>query len=260
MIKKLKNWARQILKKTAEVKQKIGEFERGKKKVVESAEERIDWIIKKQIEFDTDDRSKIVDSIRIAMSDPNLDAKIFEKKIDEGLNFVVLKSAKRFGGGIGFLIEKNGNREAQITFTPEKDRLNMTHREVHSQKFGISGGTLLKTIEEYFRVLTKEAIIPPELKYFSIEAGQVKVIEWVLKNGYQFEKESDAKLFEEIVSGKKNNDYIIADLTKGKLFANFIFEKEVYNQNYEEIAKKPSDARKYSVMFKLKKEIPSVTN
>ena len=144
--------------------------------------------------------------------------------------------------------------KAQITFNPEDGNvLNMVHREAQSQSLGISGSSLLRKIEEYFKVLQESKVLSPETN-FSVEAGQATVAQWALKNGYRFKNTEQEQLFDSIISGKKLDEYIVTDIGDGKLFDSYIFKRDVYDQHERDIDNDSTLAKKYSIHFTLIKK------
>lgn len=78
-----------------------------------------------------------------------------------------------------------------------------------------------------------------------------------MKNAYAFKDREQEQLFHAIVSGEKNDEYIVADVGEGKRFDGYIFRRDVYNSCKEDMNKDPTLAKKYSVRFALfKKLIP----
>ncbi|MBT7772644.1 hypothetical protein HN713_03045 [bacterium] len=185
-------------------------------------------------DFTNKERDEFVDNFKKALESSE-DTKLFEKNISENLTFTAYKGAARFGGGIMFRISEGEEIKAQITFNPEEGNvLNMVHREVQSQSLGISGNSFLKKIEECFEILKKEEVLPQETT-FSMESGQVTVVQWALKNGYIFKDDGQRQLFDAIASGQKNDEYVITDIGDGKLFDSYIFRKETYESHEKKL-------------------------
>lgn len=184
---------------------------------------------------------------------------LFNLNINNNIRFEAYKGEDKFGGGYCFRIIDGDRIKAQMNFEVKKDfALSLFHREVNSQKLGINGSSLLRKIEEYFEVIV-EKDKDFEIKEYSMESGQIKVIRWALKNEYSF-REEDEELFDLICSGHKSEKYIIADigdekLEDKKLFQGYIFERNIYEEKREEMEKDPSLAEKYSLRFTLFKKI-----
>jgi len=187
--------------------------------------------------------------------------KLFEVEIGRNLSFVAYKAEARFGGGIVFRIMDGKDVKTQITFNPEESGvLGMVHREVQSQSLGISGSSFLRKIEEYFQIL-KEANALTSATSYSVDAGQSTVIQWALRNGYEFKDLEQRMLFESIISAQ-NDKYVIVDVGEGALFDHYIFHKETLEKHKDEIYADPTKAKDYSVRFQLTKSLgnPVVDN
>jgi hypothetical protein len=103
------------------------------------------------------------------------------------------------GGQISFQLLNEEKKPAELIFAKTDQGWNMYHRLVQSQELGISGTTFLKQAEKFFEILKKNKKIKEEKIGF--EAGQVDVIEWGIKNGYDFATEEDRKKFEKVKNG-----------------------------------------------------------
>ncbi len=141
----------------------------------------------------------------------------------------------------------------------EESVLDMSHREVSSQDLGINGSAFLAKIEEYFKVMI-ERDEDFKIKEYSLETGQIEVIEWALKNGYFFRNNEEREVFELISRGGECEKYVIVnigdeELEAKKLFQGYLFERRVYEEEKEEIEKDYSLAEKYCLRFSLLKEI-----
>jgi len=207
--------------------------------------------------FTNEEKKEFVRIFRESRDNPEA-ALLFEKNIGGNVNFVAYKGEARFGGGILFRVMDGEEIKAQITFDPETGNvLNMVHREVQSQSFGISGSSLLIKIDEYFKALEESKVLSPETT-FSVEAGQASVAQWALKNGYAFKDREQEQLFHSIISGQKNDEYLITDVGDGKLFNSYFFRRDVYNLHKSDLDENPTLAKKYSVRFTLIKKLMPV--
>jgi len=200
--------------------------------------------------FTNEEKGEFVRNFSKANESPKA-TKLFETNISESLTFVAYKAEESFGGGIMFRIVEGEDIKAQITFNSEEEgAFNMVHREVQSQSLGISGSSLLRKIEEYFKILQESKSLPNKL-IFSIEAGQETVAQWALKNGYEFKSAEQEQLFNSIISGQKGDEYVVTNIGDGNLYDSYIFEKDVYSQHEKEIHKDPTLAKEHSVRFTL---------
>jgi len=203
--------------------------------------------------FTDEEKREFVSTFKQAAGNPEAN-KLFEKNISENITFIAYKTEENFGGSIMFRIMEGEDIKAQITFNPEDGNvLNMVHREAQSQSLGISGSSLLRKIEEYFKVLQESKVLSPETN-FSVEAGQATVAQWALKNGYRFKNTEQEQLFDSIISGKKLDEYIVTDIGDGKLFDSYIFKRDVYDQHERDIDNDSTLAKKYSIHFTLIKK------
>lgn len=204
--------------------------------------------------FTTEEKTELVRVFRESRDNPEA-VQLFERHIGGNINFVAYKAEARYGGEIFFRVMDGNEVKAQINFRPKKgDVLDMVHREVQSQTLGISGSSLLVKIEEYFKVLEEAKLLSSETT-LAVEAGQVSVAQWALKNGYKFKNQEEEQLFQAIASGQKRDEYIVTDVGDGKLFDSYIFKRDIYESHKSEMNEDPTLAKKYSVRFVLVKRL-----
>ena len=105
----------------------------------------------------------------------------------------------------------------------------MYHRLVQSQNLGISGTTFLRKAEDFFGILKQNKKIEEE--NIGFEAGQMDVIEWGLKNGYDFQTNIDREKFEKVKKG--NPGFVtgvdLVDPEDGMEKKNFIVSRQKYD-------------------------------
>lgn len=101
------------------------------------------------------------------------------------------------------LANKKGLGDLVFSTYPKSQHYHLRHREVDTGNLGISGSDMLKKAESVIQTLIETGVLPE--KPLSIEAGQVGVIDWALRNGYQFLSEEKQKLYESIKAG--HSDY-----------------------------------------------------
>jgi len=158
---------------------------------------------------------------------------IYTEDIGDGIQYQIT-----FGEGIlvFHLIDKTGDILANFICEPSGNRIKFTHREVVTnlkEETGISGSDYLKKAEDFLRIFLDvvEAGMDKEKrkKFFEIEAGQIKVIEWADKNHYHIEDAKQKKLLDQIKAGVS---HIITDeFARGNLFKGYIIKtKEDYDR------------------------------
>ena len=81
--------------------------------------------------------------------------------------------------------------------------IELAHREVYTQSLGLGGSTFLYLVEQQLKNLIESGHLPD--RPILIEAGQSRVIDWALKNGYQFMTEAEAELYEQIQSDQSEH-------------------------------------------------------
>jgi hypothetical protein len=208
------------------------------------------------------DQQKILDSAKeIRYGFKTLIGFYYSEKIREGLNFFLDSD----GRTVSFSIKNDLlERVADLQFDKIDDSFVLTHRYIKKMlaSFGIGSSEFLSKAEEILKFLLL-AENNTEIKHFKINAAQVNVIKWALKNFYEFQNEEEEKLFNSII---ENNDeqYVITDefSYRGR-YGTYIFKKEnipearkLFEQQKESLENDGElDIRKLSVRFTLAKEI-----
>ena len=214
--------------------------------------------------FDTPlDAQKVINSINEA--DPNVrsagDKIFYSEEIDQGLNYLACSN----GRIISFYIRNEKNEDlATFQFKNAGDSFLLEHRVIDKTlaEAGINGSKFLSKAEDILRILIS-AGNGKEIKRFKIDAAQVSVIKWAIKNGYKFQNPDAEKLFYDIVD-EVNHDYLTTDeFADGEKHKNYIFRKdELLEARAYFIEKSKSskdsdsiDLREVATRFELVKEI-----
>lgn len=81
----------------------------------------------------------------------------------------------------------------------------LMHRSVHTKDLGINGTEFLQKAEEYIQLVAQDHTIIAE--QFTASASQEKVINWLLKNGYDFDSEDDKKAYEHYLNNPEEYEF-----------------------------------------------------
>lgn len=159
---------------------------------------------------------------------------------------------------VGISVEDiNRERIAHFIFYLSEENINLDHRDVNENLAGISGATMLHEGEAALRQLVEAGVITP--KPLMLNAGQVSVIKWAIKNGFTFEKSTDSQLFDDIITGK-NNEYVVVDAkdSRKKVGQSYIVSRKEFEDNPDHMVL--SAIPNLSLRFNLSKEFNDPTD
>ncbi|MBT3349511.1 hypothetical protein HN954_01425 [bacterium] len=172
------------------------------------------------------DESQIVKNFESAVARNSKDhLEVFSKNLDEKNQYKIYYEGDR----ISFQLLNESGKTAELIFDRMDKGWNMYHRLVQSQNLGISGTTFLRKAEDFFGILKQNKKIEEE--NIGFEAGQMDVIEWGLKNGYDFQTNIDREKFEKVKKG--NPGFVtgvdLVDPEDGMEKKNFIVSRQKYD-------------------------------
>lgn len=159
-----------------------------------------------------------------------------------------------------FQVKHDGEEIANIACVVDEMYIDLPHRLVRSQAYGISGTMFLQKVEEYLAFLKWEGEIPLSHP-LRMEAGQFEVIQWALKNGFSFHKKEAGQLFDDIALGKRT-DYVtgISSQSEENERVGYIMQQEQYEgwskSRREAVEDEHIAAKRYSTRFDLRKPHP----
>lgn len=112
------------------------------------------------------------------------------------------------------LLNESSKNVAELIFEEHRDHVGvwkLTHRTVNTNELGISGTEFLQKAEEYIKLVANNRSIIAEK--FSADASQEKVINWLLKNGYEFSSAEDSKMYDHYLNNP--DEYQFFKVTDG---------------------------------------------
>lgn len=198
---------------------------------------------------------------------PQEPTQIYCERISENLEYLVYlyvdndDDRKVFEFQIVEDREKSTNKKwSEFVFKDTDKGLNLSHRLVRSKEnFGITGTSLLKKSESYFKFLRSIGYLND--KPLLLEAGQVGVIKWAVDyNGFVFDSQSMEDLYRSIGT---NENYVtdVVDTTEPDIEkTGYILNKGTHekwlkdNEQREKEGKKLFSARGVSIRFLLHKD------
>ncbi len=163
--------------------------------------------------------------------------RVYSEEIADGVTFDVtitreVNSDKHVRTDFAFkVLSKNGSEKSILgnlvfSTTDQNPYYHLRHREVATGTLEISGSDVLKKAEAFIQTLIETNILPE--RPFVINAGQLAVIDWGLKNGYVFRIKDRQELYEAIAAGHPGyvTDVTITD-EGGWQRHGYIFKKEL---------------------------------
>lgn len=143
---------------------------------------------------------------------------VFNRDLGFGVNYKIYVT--HFGETrclIFQLLTENNQKPAEIILEQEiyenPGVWSMPHRIVRTGNLGISGSTFLAKIEEYVSILSNKGY--DKLSEIDVDCSQSKVIEWLLKNGYQFEDDISTSEWDKLQSSPGQYLNVLVDNEDG---------------------------------------------
>lgn len=158
---------------------------------------------------------------------------IYREILDSHTSFNVLATTDKAGDRLLiFKIRTNVTGEEKrpaelfLKIDEHNNLYSMTHRWVETKAYGVSGTDLLQKAESILARLFARGIYEPRPLF--IKAGQVNVLNWAIKNGFEFTSPAEASLYGDVQTNpeKYRTDISVTD-ESGWTREGFIFERKV---------------------------------